>query len=197
MAIRQLSTASIKTGSKSNKLWNQDTQQGAMVPIATIFGTGTAGEISFTSIPQIYQDLMVVLNVVTANATYGFPYFYVNTYGSPSPSWTRVYGTGAAIVSDRASTSTSGSVTHWGYRIIDQTPGAGVIHILDYANTSKFKTILSRGAGDANGSGSVSMTVTTHASTSGITSLNAASFAAGCNYSGASSFTLYGIKAGV
>lgn len=194
MAIRRFSTA--EPGVKSNRFWDQDTQQGAMVPIATIYGNNMSGEISFTNIPQIYKDLMFVFDVTTSVNT-GFPYMYVNTYSSPSPSWTRLYGTGASAISDRATQAGSGNVAHYSYRIIDSSPTTGVVHILDYANTSRFKTILTRGSSDLNGSGSVSLSVITHASTSAITSLNAATFAANTPFSSASSFTLYGIKAGV
>jgi hypothetical protein len=196
MGVYELSGAgSVKTGRTLYTSMNANNQFGAMVPISHIAGTGSAGEVAFTNIPQIYQDLMVVINAASATSTTGFPYFYVNTYATPSPSSTRIYGNGSSAVSDRATQSTSGNVMNYGFQGLSQTPISAVMHILSYANTTTFKTVLARGAGDVNGSGTVNITVNLSASTVPITSINIATFAAGCNFSTGSTFTLYGIRA--
>jgi hypothetical protein len=195
MAVYELSGAgSVKTQRINYKSMNANNQFGAMVPIAQLVGTGSVGEVGFTNIPQIYQDLMLVINAASATATTGFPYFYVNTYATPSPSSTRLYGNGSSAVSDRATQSTSGNVMNYGFQGLSQTPISATLHILNYINTTTFKTIIARGAGDVNGSGTTSITANLHASTLPITSINIATFAAGCNFSTGSTFTLYGIR---
>lgn len=167
---------------------------GAMQRIAYQTGTGTSGEFAFANIPQTYQDLMIVINVATATSTTGYPYFYINTYATPAPSWSRLYGNGSSAISDRANQAGSGNVMNYSYQLLDQTPTSSVIHILNYANTATFKTILARGAGDKNGSGSTSLTVNQSNSTLPITSINIATFA-NCNFSTSSSISIYGVKA--
>ena len=68
MAIRRVSTASIKTGSKSNKFWDQDTAQGALEPIVTVRPAGTSNSITISNIPQTYQDLYIVVNARAARS---------------------------------------------------------------------------------------------------------------------------------
>jgi hypothetical protein len=168
---------------------------GAIVPIAkiTVPQTGNFGEYAFTNIPQNYQDLMVVINVTATN---GYPYWYSNTYGSPAPSWTRLYGTGnASPVSDRAIQSGSGNVSNYSYQLLSPTaPTSAVMHILNYANTSVYKTVLIQGASDQNGAGTVSLTVTCLATTSAITLLDFATFYSGGLFTSGSSFELFGVR---
>lgn len=168
---------------------------GALQRIAYQTGTGSAGEVALTGIPQTFQDLILVLNVATATATTGYPYFYVNTYATPNPSLTRIYGNGVSAVSDRNTQGTSGSVMSYSFAELNQTPTSAVIHILNYRSTTVNKTILARGAGDKNGAGAVNLTVIQSNSTLPITSINIATFAANCNFSTGSTFALYGVRA--
>jgi predicted patatin/cPLA2 family phospholipase len=70
--------------------------------------------------------------------------------------------------------------------------GAGVIDILDYANTNKYKTVRALSGHDNNGSGYVNFESGLWMSTSAITSIKL--FTAGNVYAQYTQFALYGIK---
>jgi hypothetical protein len=70
--------------------------------------------------------------------------------------------------------------------------GAGVIDILDYANTNKFKTVRSLTGTDLNGSGQIILGSGLYQQTTAITSITLE--ANGVNWLTNSSFALYGIK---
>jgi hypothetical protein len=66
------------------------------------------------------------------------------------------------------------------------------MHILNYANTSTYKTLLLREANDNNGSGYVALSANLWRGTSGITSLSISSFAA--YFTAGSTIALYGVR---
>jgi hypothetical protein len=68
--------------------------------------------------------------------------------------------------------------------------GVAIMDILDYANTSKYKTMRSLTGGDANGSGIVIMTSCAWQNTAAVTTI---SFT-GTTYQQYSQFSLYGVK---
>jgi hypothetical protein len=198
MAIRRFSTA--EPGVKSNKFWDQDTQQGAMVPIVTVTGTGTTGGevISLTNIPQTYQDLMLVANMTTTSVsgansiTLSF-----NTGTGNAYSQTILIGDGSSITSSRF-TATSVFYPMNNTNTLSSTfPASMVMHFLNYANTTAFKSVISRVALDKNGSGVTSLHAGEFLSTAAINRITFSSNEANNFWTGATTFTLYGIKAGV
>lgn len=194
MAIRRLSTASIKTGSKSNKLWDQDTQQGAMVPIAS-FVLNMYANITMANIPQTFQDLMVVISHTSQQPGSLDDYMYFGQSGITGGNYsvTRLTGDGATAASDRT-TTTDGAYAAIRPANSANLFGSAIYHILNYANTTTFKTILIRNAADKNGSGVAQLSVATMRSTSAITSLLIGGTG---NYPGSgTTVTIYGIKAG-
>jgi hypothetical protein len=159
MAIRRLSTASIKTGSKSNKIWDQDTAQGAMEVISTQSFSAAVVH-GYSNIPQHYRDLMVVINAIPNNDAQ----LVLDSCTNPSASAitftgsnTHMYGTGAAASGSRSSNNvgftplTNGSVAI----LKGGTTATIIVHMLNYSNTSYQKTIIAKGATDNNGSGMV------------------------------------------
>jgi len=72
--------------------------------------------------------------------------------------------------------------------------GSGVIDILDYRNTNKFKTVRNLCGADANGSGQIRISSGFWQSTSAITSIKLVP-TSGNSFSEHSKFALYGIKA--
>jgi hypothetical protein len=66
------------------------------------------------------------------------------------------------------------------------------MQVMNYANTSTYKTVLSALANDKNGSGSVDRVVGLWSNTSAI---NSVSVVGGANFVSGSTITLYGIKA--
>lgn len=199
MAIRRFSTA--RPGSKSNRLWDQDTAQGAMEPIAFQTQTGTSATISFTSIPQTYQDLFLVVQSRSGTAsTYTDIYARFGTGGGAvdsgnNYSTTRLLSDGGGSVStDRFSNS---SLIYCNIIPASSTTvgvfATSLMHVPNYKNTTSFKTMLIRSASDANGTGYSTLQVGTWRNTGAITSIDLLTNA---NYTPGSTFTLYGIKAG-
>jgi len=170
------------------------TARGALVPIGRVAITGTAtSEISFTNIPQIYQDLQLVIEATATN--FAFPYIYFNTYSSPAPSWTRIWGNGSITTSDRVTQGTSGNVGNYSYQTLSPTaPTNAEVNILNYRSTVQNKSILARGSSDQIGSGTVSLTVMNTSSLLPVVSMNIATFVAGSFYGLGTTFTLYGVR---
>ena len=169
---------------------------GAVVPIAQYVADGSSGYVlAFSNISQTYQDLMIVANSRNTSASaLGYPYVRLNDDASSLYSDTDLVGNGTSATSSRNSTGgvgrvgvePSGSSTSGIY-------GTLIIHILNYANTSTFKTILSRSAADLNGSGETRLLATLYRSTSGISSIRISDEIGG-NFASGSTWTLYGIR---
>jgi hypothetical protein len=192
MAIRRFSTA--EPGVKSNKFWDQDTQQGAMVPIASVTLTANAGAINFASVPQDYQDLMIVAQLRDTTASTNPSYFnFMNNNGGSVYSATQLQGDG--------SSASSGRITNQGVMGIGLQTGASattgvfsanVINIINYKSSAN-KTIIYRDAVDSNGAGATRISIGLFRDTNPIIQF---SFNAAAVFVAGSTATLYGIKAG-
>ncbi len=162
--------------------------------IATAVGTGSSGTITFSSIPSGYQHLQIrgiarddrgvalnncYLRFNSATTGYSTHYLYANGSTVGSDSWTSADYIDVGI--NTGANPSSGFVS------------AFIIDILDYGNTSKYKTVRSLSGSNQNGSGSLRFqsglwqstnavsTITLHANTS-------------WNFTAATQFALYGIK---
>ena len=172
---------------------------GAYDSIATANGTGSSGTITFSSIPSTYTHLQiraitrldytgsVERQMLTRfNADTGANYAFHNLIGN---------GTIATTYSSASTTAMGG---------VDALCNAGagatytsaftvaIIDILDYANTSKYKTIRSLTGWDANGDGQIWFDSGHWRSTSAVTSISILDTA--YNITTNSQFALYGIK---
>jgi hypothetical protein len=164
-----------------------------MVPLGTInFTNAVVFNFGFSSIPQTYQDLMMVFNG-TMNTSSGLVIDDINL-GSPVCNYTALSGNGTTLTSERG-TQNNGSLF--------VTPSVGnlvaglnsfIIHMPNYTG-STFKTVLSRRASDNNGSGIASIQVGTIQTTSAITYFKFSSQNTN-NFFTSGTATLYGIKAG-
>ena len=158
--------------------------------IATVtVGSGGQSSISFTSIPSTYKHLQVrgILRNTTATSTL---LLNLNSDSGANYARHRLSGDGASATAAAASGST--------YAGIGDAPStastfyATIIDILDYADTTKNKTIRNLYGYDLNGSGEVGIRSNLWASTLAV---NALSFTVGANqFAQFSSFALYGIK---
>ena len=197
MGVYELSGAgSVKTGRTLYTSMNAGNMYGAMVPIASVTLAVAADPISFTNIPQIYQDLMFVVNArgTKAAALENLVVYPNGLGGTTNASDTRLIGDGSSATSVRS--------TNQPYNFLGNIPsassasgifGAVEIHILNYANTATFKTFLNRSASDLNGSGNTILNVGLWRSTAAITSFDI--YAESANYLAGTSITLYGIRA--
>jgi hypothetical protein len=172
MGVYELSGAgSIKTGRTLYTSMNAGNMYGAMVPIAS----AANGSANFGNIPQTYQDLYVVSSLRGINAnTVEFFFSTLNSSTSAIYSYTSLQGDGSSATSSRTNIGNTSLFLGVG-------PGAnstaGIfgsleMWVLNYANTSTFKTVLYRFAADQNGSGESRLGVGLFSSTGAISSLN-------------------------
>ena len=186
---------SFKSGTKSRSMLVGNTYY---VPpsyesiATTIVGGGGAANIEFTSIPATFKHLQirgignasvdasslkVEFNSDTTNANYFFH---------------EIYGSGSAVGTPAKTGTQPLYLQYWGgWPSTANIYGAGVIDILDYTNTNKYKTVRSLGGYDANGSGYIMFDSGLWMDTSAITSIKLTPTNSFTQYS---QFALYGIK---
>jgi hypothetical protein len=155
-------------------------------PIATATGTGSSGVISFSSISGTYTDIICV--AVSAN-TSAATNFTIQINGDTGTNYSRTYlqGNGTSATSGRNSTETR---IYFGDVGDTTIPSVNTIHFMNYSNTTTYKTVVGR-YGEANIQ--LGAVVGLWRSTAAITSITLNS--AANNFTTASTFTLYGIKA--
>ena len=160
-------------------------------PIATTTLGSATGTVTFSSIAGTYTDLVLICNIAQAAGNNSLRIRYNSDTGT-NYSRTYLLGNGSTASSGRTSSDVSG--------YLSETTGsttlelAVVAHIMNYSNTTTYKTHISR---SNRASSSVDATVGLWRSTSAITRIDLAmggSFPAN-NFATGSTFTLYGIKA--
>ena len=153
-------------------------------PIASITVTGTPSDITFTSIPGTYTDLVLIFQQSASTDTGGR--FQVNGDTGSNYSDTRLGGNGSSASSERYSNLTVG----YPGIAYNTTLTIGRLTFMSYANTNVYKTVLSE---SGNAGVNVHRGVVLWRSTSAITSIKM--FPSGANWDAGSTFALYGIKA--
>ena len=159
-------------------------------PIATttISGNSTAS-FTFSSIPATYTDLVLIANWTQYTGTLRELAIQLNGDTGTNYSITEVYGNGTSALSYRRSN----------YAYLDiaiQTPSVtslntNVVNFMNYANTTTYKTVLSRhSAAGAEAEALVGL----WRSTAAINSIKLV-FEGAVNFGDGSTFTLYGILA--
>jgi hypothetical protein len=158
-------------------------------PIATQTLGSSAATVTFSSIPQTYTDLVVVLNATSS--TTANSYVRLNGDSGTNYSWTAFYGDGAAVGADKANNTANGVLMdYYGYPTAT-VRNAVVMQFSNYSNTTANKTILSRANQASSG---VDAIISMWRNTAAITSLTFR-FTGSQTWSTGSTFTLYGIKA--
>ena len=167
---------------------------GAFEQIQTVFGTGSSGTITFSSIPATYKHLQIRVSArsnddnaisnlrMTLNGDSAANYSWHFMQGFGTGQWSSS-GVSASLIALRDILSgTSGNI-----------PGSLIIDLLDYTDTNKFKTVRAF-SGLTNGTtqNQVSLISGNWRSTSAINSLSL-SIAMG-SFITSSRFSLYGIK---
>lgn len=154
--------------------------------IATTTLGSAASSVTFSSISGTYTDLVVVVNGLTASSNAVGIEMTFNGTGSSNRSYTRLQGDGTSATSFRNFPNDPA------IGVIGNSEGANIIvNIMNYANTTTNKTILSRYNSLDSGDGRVGAYVSMWASTSAITSITIAPNA--INWASGSTFSLYGI----
>jgi len=163
--------------------------------IATALGTGSSGTITFSSIPSTYKHLQI--RYIGRNSASGGAFatlrMRMNGYTSTYPLH-RIFGDGATAtaygvttevyIQDNMSMPTNTAAAN--------VFGAGIIDLLDYADTNKFKTLRALSGTDNNGSGHIIFGSGLYQETTAISSVTLE--ANGVNWLTGSHFALYGIK---
>ena len=163
--------------------------------IATYTAPSAQSSYTFTSIPSTYTDLVLISNVKSDTGTPRTLYATFNSDTGSNYSVTRMFGNGSTASSNQASNINGIDIGYF-----PGTSGTGfgtsTFSILNYSNSSTYKTALCRWESEAGGSGYayVAAEVGLWRSTSAITSISLALDSAG-NINTGSTFTLYGIKA--
>jgi hypothetical protein len=163
--------------------------------IATASGTGSAGTITFSSIPSTYKHLQLrCLAQDTYTLSEGAQEGWVQFNGvtTSTYSYHRLNGNGTAA---SASGVASNTVQDNTISIAYGTSGAfgvAIVDILDYASTSKNKVTRSFNGADLNGSGYVRLSSGLFNSTAAINSITIGGTIFG--FTTTSKFALYGIK---
>ena len=160
---------------------------------STIVGSGGAANIEFTGIPSTYKHLQIraigrststsndtylQINGVTAGGNYSYHYLY--STGASGLTAGVDTAQGFVIGIRMASSSDTASIF-----------GTGVIDILDYADTNKFKTVRTLSGFDTNGGGLNWLVSGNFRSTNATTSIKFTP--ASGNFAQYTSFALYGM----
>jgi hypothetical protein len=161
-------------------------------PIATTTLVSAAATIDFTSISGTYTDLRLVISGVSNSSDNIFYRF--NGVTGASYSRTDLSGSGTAAISGRAINQNYGRLTNYGYPTSTAGNQVTIWDIMNYANTTTYKSSLSRSNQAGNG---VDAIVNLFINTSAITSISIATnaFTGSSNWQSGTTATLYGIKA--
>ena len=167
--------------------------------IATVTLSSAQATIEFTSIPSTYKHLEIRYfargtgDTETANGG-----MYIKYNGNFITASHRLFGNGSSASVDASSGGLNNTNTLVGYiagtNATASVFGAGVLTILDYADTNKNKTYRNLCGIDNNGSGNVGIFSGFYNSTSAITSILLGKKDGTGNFAQYSSFALYGIK---
>ncbi len=158
------------------------------VALATQTLGTAASSVTFSSISQSYTDLFLVFDgLASAGAANGFQ-VKVNGGGSVQ-TYTRLQGNGTSASSSRVSGGTGDAAVG----VIGNTNRSTVIvNIMNYSNTTTYKTMLSRYNSNDSSDGRVGAYVNLTPSTSAVTSI-LIDLASLNNFAVGSTFSLYGI----
>ncbi len=155
--------------------------------IATTTLGSAAASVTFSSIPSTYTDLVLICDT---KASAGTPNNRMQINGDTGTNYSETYlaGNGTAASTGRYSNNTFFYVDLSAYNDTTNNKNT-IIQIMNYANTTTYKTILGRANNAAVGTDAY---VGLWRSTSAITSITVYATA---NWTSGCTFNLYGIKA--
>jgi len=196
MAVSRLTQTTLQNGfEKFNRIWDERSAVGSMEAISAITLSAAQASVDFNNIPGTYSHLQVrylsrstlandSTTMMRINSDKGNNYGTHMLYGSGSTAGSQGQGSIPFIELPRTAYGATGSNIF----------GGGIVDILDYSNTNKYKTIRVFGGCDENGSGGVALVSGLWISTSAITAVHFFPTGGSPNIHQSSSYTLYGIK---
>ena len=153
-------------------------------PITTQTLSSSTSSVTINSIPSTYTDLILIVSGTTNNENALDMRFNGDTGSNYST--TGLYGTGSSSASYRASGDSKMDIGR-----ADASSGSSVTHIQNYANSTTYKTVLSRG-----NDGSIVIAYSNlWRSTAAINSITIGRFSSGGSMNSGTTITLYGIAA--
>jgi hypothetical protein len=157
--------------------------------IATVtVGGGGSASITFSSIPSTYRHLQIRCLTLGAGSQIGLR---MNSDSGSNYAYHQVSGNGASTFATSAASQTI-ILNNFNTATSATYPLVLVIDILDYANTSKYKTSRNLAGIDQNGSGTVQLSSGLWMNTTAVSTLTLTD--SGGNIAQYSQFALYGIK---
>lgn len=158
-------------------------------PINTQTLGSAQASVTFSSIPATYTDLVLVYEAGNSGNIYDGTFARFNSDTGNNYSWTYLLGNGSTAISGRES-----NVARTGAGASGASRGMSILNIMNYSNTTTYKTILNRrSVVDASGY-TVGAEVGLWRSTAAISTV-LLFVQSGTNFDAGSTFTLYGIKA--
>lgn len=158
--------------------------------IATVSLNTTQASVEFTGISGSYTHLQ--LRILQRSTTPNNTMMQYNSDTGSNYNWHELFGEGANAAAGNSAGSTTSMKATYLENIAAGVVGVGVIDILDYADTNKYKTMRGFAGSDANGSGYVLFRSGLWRSTSAITSIKLTP--ATGSWDQYSSIALYGVK---
>jgi hypothetical protein len=170
---------------------------GAYEQIATAFGTGSSGVVTFSSIPSTYKHLQIRIVSREANGVRSDnPGFRITLNGSTASNYARhiLQGNGSAVTS-AASSAAAFMLNGFSAGASNDTNsfGATIIDILDYASASKNTTLRTLSGSSTSSNPRIGLHSGLWNVTDAVTSITLTDNE-GLNYTSSSRFSLYGIK---
>lgn len=162
-----------------------------MTPVSTINISSSTATLTFNNIPGTYTDLvLVVSDLKQALGGNGLRGRFNNDSGN-NYSDTTLRGDGTTVIANRESNISS---LYFGESTYSSTEvGLAICHIMNYANTTRYKSVLCRSGRSGSDS---ALTINQWRSTSAITRIDIALGSVfPTNNISTGTFTLYGIKA--
>jgi len=165
---------------------------GSYDSLATVTLSANTASIEFAGIPSGYKHLQIRGSMIGASGGS----LIVGNFNSDTGAnytWHELNGAGSSAA---AYNGLSVSYSRWFGRNVGTSstaPTGMVVDILDYANTSKNKTVRVLAGMDANGSGEVSLTSSLWLNTTAISSITIKTHDS-VNFASGTSFALYGVK---
>jgi hypothetical protein len=164
--------------------------------IATLNGTGSSGQINFTSIPSTYKHLQLRISALPTVADQ-MACRVGNGSIDTGSNYARhsLNGNGATAAANGTASFTYFNVYGWRVSGSTTNPIVAVVDFFDYANTSKNKTMRMISGMDNNGSGEVALNSGLWMnSTNAINQIRIYAEDGLANWTTSSTFALYGIK---
>lgn len=162
-------------------------------PIATTtLGSATASY-TFSSIPSTYTDLVLVMGSLGINNAASAGKLQFNGDTGSNYSVTFMYGNGSSVGSSRNTSQTDMRIYGWqAGNVANSNNDNVIINIQNYANTTTYKTAITRSNLPQNETASA---VGLWRSTAAINSITLRTYNGTDLWTAGSTFTLYGIKA--